>query len=86
MYEYAAERGRLFTEEGQVMFLNFRDTAKAMIAHAGAARLTEIMMRAKGGGESWMWLACADRMIELGELREITGPNVAGQHRVFVAP
>lgn len=35
-------------------------------------------------GHDWEALACMDRLVELGELREITGPNVMGQHRVFV--
>ena len=37
-------------------------------------------------GDTWMMLACVDRMIELGELNEVTkGQNVAGQHRIFTA-
>jgi hypothetical protein len=30
-------------------------------------------------------LARIDRLVELGYLREVTGDDVAGQHRVFVA-
>jgi hypothetical protein len=38
-----------------------------------------------GIGDSWQRIACVDRLVELGEIREITNPNeVAGQHRIFV--
>lgn len=35
-------------------------------------------------GDSWEMMARVDRLVELGEIREITGSNVAGQDRVFV--
>ena len=37
------------------------------------------------GSDSWMMLACVDRLVELKEIREVTGNNVAGQHRVFMS-
>lgn len=81
-YDYAAERATVFTEEGQRTFLKIRDKSKRLIAEAGActsgALITDI------GGDSWHMLACIDRLVELGELREITGACVAGQRRVFV--
>ncbi len=84
-YEYAAERAAIFTEDGQAMFLKIRDNADRLILNAGAARMLEIM---KGvTGDSWGMLACVDRLVELGELREVTSPNsVAGQHRIFTRP
>ena len=30
-------------------------------------------------------LACVDRLVELGEIKEITNGGVAGQHRVFIS-
>ena len=81
-YNYLTERPVIFTEEGQRMFLNIRDNAKRLLKEAGAARMQEII---KGNtGISWHMLACVDRLVEIGELRELTNNIVAGQHRVFV--
>lgn len=35
-------------------------------------------------GDSWLLLACVDRLVELGELREIPQTHTAGQDRIFV--
>ena len=38
-------------------------------------------------GGMWQMPACVDRLVELGELREVTAPkSVAGQHRIFTNP
>lgn len=81
MYHYQTEKARIFTEDGQVMFLKIRDRVNDLLALAGAVRMQEAI--AGTTGDSWMRLACIDRMVELGELRELTGANVAGQDRVF---
>jgi hypothetical protein len=80
-YDYDTEREKLFTEPGQRLFLKFRDNANRLLASAGAFR----MDRAMAGltGDSWTMLACADRMIELGEIVEVSPPNSAGQYRIF---
>ena len=84
VYSYTAERPFVFTEEGQVMFLKIRDKTKALFEQAGAARCQEIISGVCGS--SWSMLACVDRLVELGEMREVTAADsVAGQHRVFVA-
>jgi hypothetical protein len=83
-YNYVDEKPRIFTEENQILFLTIRDKAKKLIKTSGAVMM-ENLMTGVGGGDSWVMLACVDRLIELGELREITGSNVAGQHRIFVA-
>lgn len=83
MYCYQTEREKLFTEEGQNILLKIRDNVKRLIEEAGAVRFIE----GTNGccGDSWTMLACFDRMVEIGDIREITGSNVAGQHRVFVS-
>lgn len=83
MYEYEKEKQYVFTEHGQVLFIQIRDRAKSLIRQAGAARLHEIVK--ESSGDSWHMMACVDRMVELGELREIKQDGVAGQFRVFVA-
>ncbi len=81
-YHYKDWRDKVFTEDGQVMFLQIRDNAKRLIAQSGVTLSGKIM----GGvtGDSWVMLACIDRLVELKELYEI--PNnlsKAGQHRIF---
>lgn len=84
MYNYQKEKEKIFTEQGQEMFIKIRDKAKALLTVAGSFRMDAVMSVASG--DTWMMLACVDRMIELGELNEVTkGQNVAGQHRIFTA-
>lgn len=84
MYEYQKERAGIFTESGQITFLRIRDKVKNLLKLAGAVRMGEAISGV-GGGSSWTFLACVDRLVELGEIREITKGDIAGQDRVFVA-
>ena len=81
-YAYEVEKRFVFTDEGQRQFLRIRDRVNNHLRVAGACSMSAAI--AGESGSSWEMMACVDRLIELGELREITGPNVAGQHRVFV--
>lgn len=81
-YKYQEMREELFTDKGQRLFMSVRDNTQQLIARSGAARCQEMI--AGQSGDSWLMLACVDRMVELGEIREITDANSAGQHRVFV--
>ena len=84
-YEYAHERPRLFNDEGQRAFLAWRDRANELLDLAGAFMLIKHhTIPGEGCCDTFFVHACADRMIELGELRELTGESVIGQHRVFV--
>jgi hypothetical protein len=83
MYRYETERETLFTDEGQRMLLKVRDFVEKTLKTAGAVRMQEAMSAA-GTGSSWTMLACVDRLVELGEIREITQVGVASQYRVFV--
>lgn len=82
MYSYEQERGALFTHEGQLMLLSIRDNVFRLCDEAGAVRMDKAI--ANEVGSSWMMLACVDRLVEIGELMELTGPGTPGQHRVFV--
>ncbi len=81
MYIYKNERERIFTEEGQVMFLKIRDKIYKFLKMAGAFKMDEAIGNCSG--DSWMMLACVDRLVELGEIEEITRDG--RQNRVFVA-
>ena len=82
MYNYQVEKAAIFTEKGQREFLKIRDQVYHLLTVAGAVRAQE----ATAGvcGDSWTHLACVDRLVELGEIRELTGPNCCWQYRVFV--
>jgi len=83
-YVYEVEKPALFTDEGQRNFLKLRDFVHRTLKEAGAVRADKAMAQ-WGSGSSWTMIAALDRLVELGELREITGPDVWGQHRVFVS-
>jgi hypothetical protein len=36
------------------------------------------------GYDGWNFIACFDRMIELGEIEEITSDDTCGQHKIYV--
>lgn len=86
MYSYEREKSKLFTDEGQRLFLKMRDAAFELCKEAGCVRMQEMMRTCDG--DTWTMLACADRMVELGELVEIVpaSERVAGQHRIFRRP
>lgn len=83
-YEYMKERSTLFTEEGQLMLLRVRDFVQKALQLSGAVTMGRAI-GAAGTGDTWMMLACADRLVELGEIREIQQNDVAAQCRVFVS-
>lgn len=83
MYNYEAEKAFVFTDEGQRKFLEIRDRVKGLLAASGTVRLGEAIRGTTGS--NWEAMACVDRLVELGELREIAQPSCAAQNRIFVA-
>lgn len=83
MYKYSELKQNILTDDGQKLFLAIRDKTQRLLKLSGAVRCDEMITG--NSGSSWDMLACVDRMVELGEIREITTGNVAGQHRVFVS-
>lgn len=81
-YQYQKERPYVFSEAGQKQFLSIRDRVGRLLKEAGAFRLDAAL--AHETGSWWEMTACVDRLVELGEITEITGPAIVGQHRVFV--
>ena len=82
MYVYEIEKPKIFTEEGQNMFLHIRDQVKEKIKLSGAVTMDSAISGI--GGDSWRQMACVDRLVELGEIKEIPQQDCMGQHRVFV--
>jgi uncharacterized membrane-anchored protein len=83
MYVYTELRPELFTEEGVEKLTQIRRNVERALRDGGAVRAQEATRSVYG--DSWLQLAALDYMVEKGEIREITGPDVAAQHRVFVA-
>lgn len=81
MYSYEEHKPAIFTERGQVEFLKTRDHVHALLNKAGACTMGQAMC---AGCDTWQMMAYVDRLVELGELREIEQGEVCGQHRVFV--
>lgn len=82
MYNYKTEKSTLFTESGQVLFLQIRDHVNNLLKISGCFRMQEAI--SPFCGLNWQMLACVDRMVELGEIVEVTSQGkVAGQHRIF---
>lgn len=79
-YEYEKEKQKIFTDEGQRKFLKIRDKVIILLRDSGAFKMNNIVE-----GDGWLCMAFVDRMVELGEIREVTGPDVFGQDRVFVS-
>lgn len=85
IYNYGTQRSRVFTEDGQVMFLKIRDEAQRLTRNAGA--VTSGKLCCSTTGDVWDMLACIDRLVELRELIEIPNPtSSAGQDRIFIPP
>ncbi len=82
MYNYLVEKPAIFTEQGQVDFIKVRDKVNELLNLAGAFNIMKALKPVCGDG--WYMIALVDRLVELGEIRELTGPDVCGQDRVFV--
>lgn len=83
MYCYENERAQLFTDRGQREFLKVRDAAQRLLEKAGAFRQTEVIREAGISGDSWFMIACVDRLVELGEIREIPA-EMPTQYRIYI--
>ena len=74
MYNYQNEKSKIFTEDGQVVFLKIRDKTQQLLKQSGAVMMGNILNGITG--DSWLHLACVDRLVELGEIKEITNDSV----------
>ena len=84
MYNYENQKKNIFTEKGQEKFIKVRDKAKSLLSAAGCFRMDAVISVACG--DVWDLLACVDRMVEMGEIREVTNRNeTAAQHRIFTS-
>ena len=84
MYEYDSEKAKLLTDNGQRVFLKIRDHVQGCLKMSGAVMMGKATSPpgGSGSGDDWMMFACVDRLVELGEIREIKYGDCAGQHRI----
>ena len=81
---YNELKSTVLTDEGQRRFLKVRDAAHKLLGQSGAVRLGELLTAANISGDSWEMLACVDRLVELGELKEVYYGG-ATQYKVYIA-
>ena len=80
-YSYATEKPKLLTDEGQRLVIDTHDTVLGLLKRAGAVRMGAVMPST----EPWRALAVIDRLVEIGDLVEITqSVSPAQQDRIFV--
>jgi len=80
-YSYEDEKGQVFKEENQSLFLLIRAEAHKLIDVAGCAKMLKIISGTSG--DSWTMLACVDRLVELNEIIEVYYGHCSGQDRIF---
>lgn len=83
-YDYNEQRKYVFTEEGSAEFLKVRDNVKILLESAGCFTMTKALTVVCGNG--WKNMALVDRLLDLGEIREIE--QIGGcyaQNRIFVS-
>ena len=85
-YKYQEIRPYLFTEEGQLDFIKIRDKVKELLKLSGAFQVGNILSLSGVHGDTWQRISCVDRLVEIGEIKEIIRSDCPGQHRVFVNP
>jgi hypothetical protein len=80
-YDYQIERKNVFTEEGVKTTIAILEKATAICKDAGCVSMSKLFQP----GSTWVSMACADFLCEIGVLRQITDPTkVTGQDQVFV--
>lgn len=80
-YSYDDMKQNLFSDEGQRMFLAIRDRFQSLTSATGACTVAHVIK--KQSGDSFLMLACCDRLVELGEA-EYLNTSRSFQERVLI--
>ena len=70
-YNYQRERRKLLTNEGQKALLRMSDEARRLLEEKPAFWIEELLGKASLRGDAWFQLALVDRLVELGEIKEV---------------
>ena len=81
-YNYEEIKPKIFIEAHQRLFLEIRDTVHRHLSETGVAKMGFILNGISG--DSWVMMACVDRLVELDEIRELFHGDVVSQDRIFV--
>ena len=81
-YNYETEKQWLFTDDGQRALFKAADNARELLRKSGAF-MSFKALNGVGYGDTFMAMAILDRLVELGDIREVTGAGTWGQDRIF---
>jgi len=82
VYLYEEIKEIVFFPEHQITFLKVRDKIEVLLSQSGAVNMEKIISGISG--DTWLLLACVDRIVELNEIKEvIQNHNVTQQKRIF---
>ncbi len=82
MYDYKLEKPKLFTDEGQKAMIKTLVNAQKLLKDAGSFRIFNALENVDYP-DTFFAMAILDRLVELGEIREVTSSKVKGQDRIF---
>ncbi len=74
MYRYEDVKPRVFLEENQKQFLEFRDKVNNVLEISGA--FTQEAITRGMSGDSWLHLAYIDRLVELKRIKKVYSGEV----------
>ena len=81
-YDYKKIKPKLFIEAHQRLFLEIRDKVHYLLRETSVAKMGFIMNGLSG--DSWIMMACVDRLVELGEIEEILCGDRSARDRIFI--
>lgn len=87
MYDYLKMKPEVLEPKGQILLNIVRTESLIQLRVNNVFRADVILNMAPfglGAVDNWLVLACFDRLIELGELRELATGDDPAQWRVFV--
>ncbi len=82
-YDYSKYKHEVFEEENQQLFLGIRDAIQVKLKLSGAVTQDKSIRLPEGVGaaNSFIMLACVDRLVEIGELRKVEN----GRNPIYVS-
>lgn len=82
MYKYEDMKEQLFTQDGHKISIKIMQIVNSILNKYSCVIMQDAI---KGcSGDTWLMMACVDRLVELGELVEISRDGCKCQHRVFM--
>ena len=80
-YKYSDFKDKIFTDEGQIKFLASRDKINTALDTHGVFRLGEMLDIVKG--DAWEFLSHIDRLVEIGEIKEVFHGDGITQRKIY---